>query len=107
MKIQNEKLLQMMEFSNILIIFLKGNSQSLGTLILDQLTNQLTYRLVAEESKYSRNRAWRRRCPSINLLEVCQNLAIFGSRPIGAAVEALLTIIVIRQLSLSQLVLFL
>jgi hypothetical protein len=32
-------------------------------------------------------------------LEVWQNSAIFGGRPIGAAVEALLTIIVNRRLS--------
>jgi hypothetical protein len=36
-------------------------------------------------------------------LEVWQNSAIFGGRPIGAAIEALLMIIVNRQLSSSQI----
>jgi hypothetical protein len=67
---------------------------------INQPTDQPTDQLVAEELKYSRNRAWRRQRPSNNLLEVWQNLAIFGGRPIGAAVEALLTIIVNRQSSL-------
>jgi hypothetical protein len=41
------------------------------------------------------------------MLEVWQNLAIFSSRPIGAAVEALLTQIVIQRLSVSPIVVFL
>jgi hypothetical protein len=53
-------------------------------------TNQLT----SEELKYSRNRARRHWGPTNNLLGVWQNLGIFGGRPIGAAVEALLTIVV-------------
>jgi hypothetical protein len=47
--------------------------------------------LTAEELKYSRNMAWQHWQPTNNLLEVWQNLAPFGSRPIGAAIEALLT----------------
>jgi hypothetical protein len=57
-------------------------------------TNQLT----AEESKYSRTRAQRCGRPTNNLLEVWQNLSPFGGRPIGAAVEALLTKIINWQL---------
>jgi hypothetical protein len=39
-------------------------------------------------------------------LEVRQNLAIFGDRPIGGAVEALLTKVVNQQLSISPIVVF-
>ncbi len=67
--------------------------QSPGTLIVDQPANQPTDRLVAEELKYSHDRARRHQRPTNNLLEVWQNPAIFGGRPIGAAIEALLTII--------------
>ncbi len=59
--------------------------------------------LVAEELKYSRNRARRHWRPSNNLLGVWQKLAIFSGRPIGAAVEALLTIIVNQRLSSSPM----
>ncbi len=55
---------------------------------------QTTDRLTAEELKYSHNRARRRQRPTNNLLEVWQNSAPFSGRPIGAAVEALLTIVV-------------
>jgi hypothetical protein len=68
----------------------------------DQLTNQL----LAEKLKYSRNWARRHQCPTNNLLEVWQNLAIFGGRPIGGAVEALLTQVVNRQSSVSLIVVF-
>jgi hypothetical protein len=40
------------------------------------------------------------------MFEVWQNLPIFGSRPISAAVEALLTKFVNRQLSVSLIVVF-
>jgi hypothetical protein len=78
------------------LILLEGNLLKPGNPYCRPMTN----RLVAEELKYSHNRARRRQRPSNNLLEVWQNSAIFGSRPIGAAVEALLTIIVNQQLSL-------
>jgi hypothetical protein len=39
-------------------------------------------------------------------LEVWQNLAIFGGRPIGRNVEALLTKVVNRQLSVLPIVVF-
>jgi hypothetical protein len=48
-----------------------------------------TDRPVAEELKYSRNRALRHPCATKNLLEVWQNLAIFYGRPIGGAIETL------------------
>jgi hypothetical protein len=41
------------------------------------------------------------------MLEVWQNSAIFGGRPIGAAIEALLTIVGNRRSSLSPIVVFL
>jgi hypothetical protein len=40
-------------------------------------------------------------------LEVWQNLAIFGGRPIGGAVEALLTKTINQQLSVLLIVVFL
>jgi hypothetical protein len=69
----------------------RETSQSLGTLIVDQPTN---LRPIAEELKFSRDRARRRQCPTNNLLEVWQNSAIFSGRLIGGAVEALLTKVV-------------
>ncbi len=51
-------------------------------------TNQ---QLVAEEYKYSWDRAWRRRCPTNNMIEVWQILVPFSGRPIGSTIEALLT----------------
>jgi hypothetical protein len=53
-----------------------------------------TDQLTTEKLKYSCNRAQWRQCPTNNLLEVWQNLAPFSGRPIGAAVEALLMIVV-------------
>ncbi len=50
---------------------------------------------TAKESKYSRDRAWRHLCATKNLLEVWQNLAILGSRPIGGTIEVLLTKVVV------------
>jgi hypothetical protein len=40
-------------------------------------------------------------------LEVWQNLAIFGGKPIGGAIEALLTKVVNRRLLVSPIVVFL
>jgi hypothetical protein len=40
------------------------------------------------------------------LFEVWQNLATFGSRPIGSAIEVLLTKVVNWQLSVSPIVFF-
>jgi hypothetical protein len=54
-------------------------------------------RLVAEELKYSRNRARRRPRATKNLSDVWQNKAIFHGRPIGGAVEAMLTKFVNRR----------
>jgi hypothetical protein len=58
-------------------------------------------RPTAEELNYTSNRARRHQLPSNNLLEVWQNLAPFGGRPIGGTVEALLTKVINRQLSVS------
>jgi hypothetical protein len=46
---------------------------------------------AAEELKYSRNRTRQHQCPTNNMFKVWQNLAPFGGRPIGGAVEVLLT----------------
>jgi hypothetical protein len=71
---------------------------------VDQSADQPTDRLIAEELKYSHNRAWRHQSPTNNLLEVWQNPAIFGSRPIGAAIVAPLKIIINQQSSLLPIV---
>jgi hypothetical protein len=47
-----------------------------------------------DKLKYSCNRAWRRQRPTNNMFEMWQNSAPFGGRPIGGAVEALLTKVV-------------
>jgi hypothetical protein len=68
--------------------------------LTDRTTNRPTNRLTdqppanrptTEELNYSGDRAWRCLRTTNNLLEVWKNLAIFGSRPIWAAIEALLT----------------
>jgi hypothetical protein len=41
------------------------------------------------------------------MFKVWQNLASFGGRPIGSAVEALLTKVLNQQLSVSSIVVFL
>jgi hypothetical protein len=46
---------------------------------------------AAEELKYSQDRAWQHQRPTYNMFKVWQNSAPFDSRPIGNAVEALLT----------------
>ncbi len=50
---------------------------------------------TVEELKSSCNRAWQHPHATNNLLEVWQNSAVFGSRPIGGAIEALLTQVVV------------
>jgi hypothetical protein len=67
----------------------------------------MTDRLTAEELKYSHNRPGQRQRPTIDPLEVWQNLAPFGSRPISSAVEALLTKVVTGRLSVLLIVIFL
>jgi hypothetical protein len=86
----------------------RETSQSPGTLIVDQPTNQQSKndRRTADELKYSRHSARRCQCPTNNLLEVWQNLAIFGGRPISGAVEVLLTKVINRQLSFLSIVVF-
>jgi hypothetical protein len=55
---------------------------------------------------HSRDRARQHQRPTNNLLEVWQNLAIFGGRSIGGIVEALLTKVVNRQSSVLLIVVF-
>jgi hypothetical protein len=91
----------------MLLSFWRETSQSPGTLIVDQPTNdRSTDQPLAEELKYSRKRAWWHQRPTTNLLEVWQNLAIFSSRPIGDAVEVLLTKVVNLRLSVLPIVVF-
>jgi hypothetical protein len=60
-----------------------------------------------EESKYSPDRAWQRRCSTNNMFKVWQNLAPFGGRPIGVAIEALLTMVVNWRLSVLLIIVLL
>jgi hypothetical protein len=55
--------------------------------------------LAAEELKLSRNRAWWHQRPTNNMFEVWQNMAPFSGRPIGGAVEALSTQILVIGLA--------
>jgi hypothetical protein len=77
----------------ILLILLEGNFPKPGNPYGGPINQQpstnkrpTTNNLLVEELKYSHNRAWRRQHPTNNLLEVWQNLAPSGGRPIGAAV---------------------
>jgi hypothetical protein len=80
--------------------FWKEPSQSPGTFIVDQpSTNQSTDRLTAEELKCSCHRARWHQHPTNHMFEVWQNLALFNGRPIGGAIEVLLTKVVNRQSS--------
>jgi hypothetical protein len=54
-------------------------------------TDQPTNQPAAEELKYSHDRALWCQHLTKNMSEVWQNLAIFGRRPIGGTIEALLT----------------
>jgi hypothetical protein len=66
----------------------------------------MTNQPAAEELKYNCNRARRRQCPTTNMFEAWQNLATFGGKPIGGAVEALLTKVVNRQYDNHQMLFF-
>jgi hypothetical protein len=96
------------------IVLLEGNllkpgNRYCGLLTNDRPTtnNQPTNQPPAEELKYIRNREQQHQHPTNNMLEVWQNLAHFGSRPIGGAVEVLLTNLVNQQSSVSPIVIFL
>jgi hypothetical protein len=65
-------------------------------------TNRPTDQLASEELIYSQDRA----CLLNNIFEVWQNLAPFGSRPIGGVVKALLTQVVNWQYGQSPIVVF-
>jgi hypothetical protein len=88
---------------------LEGNLQKPGNPYCGLLTGNrptTNQQPTAEELKYSRRRAWRHQHPTNNLLEVWQNSAPFGGRPIGSAIEVLLTKVVNRQLSVLPIVVF-
>jgi hypothetical protein len=70
----------------------RETSQSLATLIVDRPTNN--QRSTIEDLKYNRYKARWRQHTTNNKFELWQNLALFGGRPIGSAVEALLTKVV-------------
>jgi hypothetical protein len=61
---------------------------------------------TAEELKYSHDRAQLHGHPTNNLLEVQQNLAPFGGRPMGSAIEALLIKVINWQSSVLPIVVF-
>jgi hypothetical protein len=62
--------------------------------------------MTTEELKYSCDRAqWHRR-PTNNMFEVWQNSAPFGSRPIGGAIEVMLTKVINQQSSVLPIVVF-
>jgi hypothetical protein len=86
-----------------IIILLKGNLPKPGNPYCGLTNNRPTDQLSAEELKYSCHSAQRCWRPTNNLLEVWQKLAIFGCRPFGAAVEALLMIVVYFQSSSSPI----
>jgi hypothetical protein len=75
---------------------------------VDRPTNQQTtnQQLTAKELKYSRHRVQRHQLRTINVLEVWQNSAPFGGRPIGGTVEVLLTKFVNWQSSVLPIIVF-
>jgi hypothetical protein len=83
------------------LILLEGNLPKPRNRYFGPANNQrpTTNQLTTEELKYSGNRAQRCQHPTNNLLEVWQNLAPFGGRPIGTAVEVLLTKVFNQQSS--------
>jgi hypothetical protein len=85
--------------SAAVFILLEGNLPKPGNSYCGLTDQRPTNKLTTDELKYSHNRAQRHQCLTNNLLEVRQNSAISGSRPIGATVEALLPIVVNWQLS--------
>ncbi len=84
-------------------ILLEGNLPKPG----NPYCGPTTDRPLAQELKYSRNRAWWHWCPTNNLLEVWQNSAIFSGKSIGGAVKALSTKNVNRRSSVLPIVVFL
>ncbi len=82
------------------IILLEGNLPKPRNPYRGQTNDQP----LAEELKYSRDRARWRQHPTSNLLEVWQNSAIFGSRLIGGAIEALLTRVLNQRSSVLPIV---
>ncbi len=90
--------------------FWRETSQSPGIHIVDRPADQrptTNGQPTAEELNYSGNRARQHQRPTNNLLEVWQNLGPFGGRPIGGAVEALLTKVFNKRSSVSPIVVFL
>jgi hypothetical protein len=69
---------------SLLIILLEGNLPKPGNPHCEPTNQQPT---TTEELKYSSDRARQHRRPTNNLMEVWQNLAPFGGRPFGGAIE--------------------
>jgi hypothetical protein len=93
-----------------IIVLMEGNLPKPGNpycgLTNQRPTDRPTDQPLAEELKYSRNRAQQYQCPTNNLLEVWQNLAVFSGRLIGGTVEALLTKVLNQQSTVSRIVVF-
>ncbi len=90
--------------------FWRETSQSPGTLIVDQLTNNRPTDRPTDRSQRNQNTDTIGHGgvdAPLTILEVWQNLAIFGGRPIGGAVEALLNKVINRKSSVSPIVVFL
>jgi hypothetical protein len=88
------------------VILLEGNLLKPSNPYCGPTDRRPTVRLTAEELKYSRDTAQWCRHPTNNMFEVGQNSAPFGGRPIGGAVEALLTKVVNRRASVMLIVYF-
>jgi hypothetical protein len=84
----------------------KAWEPSLWPVDQQQRTETKDQQLTAEELKYSSNRAWHHPHPTNKMLEVWQNSAIFGGRPISSAVEVLLTKVVSQESSVLPIVVF-
>jgi hypothetical protein len=76
---------------------------------LDQPTDQqptTNHQLTAKKLQYSSDWEQQHQRPTNNLLKVWQNLPPFGGRPIGSAIEALLTKAANWQSSVLPIVVF-
>ncbi len=99
----------MNKLTHTLFIFLEGNLPKPGNPYCGPTNNQwpTTNQLTTEELKYSRHSAWQHQRPTNNMFKVWQNLSPFGGRPIGSAVEVLLTKVVNLRSSVLLIVFFL
>jgi hypothetical protein len=85
-----------MQISQIIFILFGGKPPKAQQILLWTNQQPTNNQLTAEELKYSCHSAWRHQHPTYNMFKVWQNLAPFGGRQIGDAIEALLTKVVNR-----------